>query len=157
MQKIKVMKGYILVLFLFLCGTMAKAQYAELSKKIKLLEEKKAKLIENIDLNNRKFLLINDFENHTERNFLIFNEEKVTLVEIFDDKKTGESISKVYSGNMIKTQSGVISVYCDLLEGKKIALPTAKILLAYEQNKIIYLEDINTKERWIDEKSFGKK
>lgn len=108
-------------------------------------------------MDNQKFILVKDFDDHTERNLVIFNGNKVTYVEMFDDKASGEISSNVFSGDMVKNNKGVISIRCDILEGKKIPVAVTKTFLPHEQRKIIYLVDMNTKERWINEKYFGKK
>ena len=43
-----------------------------------------------------------------------------------------------------------------MLEVKKIIITITKTFLLTSQKKIVYLIDINNKDRWIDEKSFGK-
>jgi len=45
----------------------------------------------------------------------------------------------------------------DQLEGKKIPLPVTKTLLMTKQKKILYLIDVNSKERWIEESAINKK
>lgn len=135
-----------------------KAQYAEIDRILTFLEERKGiKNVTNADLDNQKFILVKDFDDHTERNLVIFNGNKVTYVEMFDDKASGEISSNVFSGDMVKNNKGVISIRCDVLEGKKIPVAVTKTFLTHEQRKIIYLVDMNTKERWINEKDFGKK
>lgn len=148
-----------IVFLLFLFSTLGvKAQYAEIDRILTFLEERKGiKNVTNADLDNQKFILVKDFDDHTERNLVIFNGNKVTYVEMFDDKASGEISSNVFSGDMVKNNKGVISIRCDVLEGKKIPVAVTKTFLPHEQRKIIYLVDMNTKERWINEKYFGKK
>lgn len=148
-----------IVFLLFLFSTLGvKAQYVEIDRILTFLEERKGiKNVTNADLDNQKFILVKDFDDHTERNLVIFNGNKVTYVEMFDDKASGEISSNVFSGDMVKNNKGVISIRCDVLEGKKIPVAVTKTFLPHEQRKIIYLVDMNTKERWINEKYFGKK
>lgn len=152
------MKKTIVFLLLLFSTLGVKAQYAEMDRILTFLEERKGiKNVTNADLDNQKFILVKDFDDHTERNLVIFNGNKVTYVEMFDDKASGEISSNVFSGDMVKNNKGVISIRCDILEGKKIPVAVTKTFLPHEQRKIIYLVDMNTKERWINEKDFGKK
>lgn len=152
------MKKAIVFLLLLFSTLGVKAQYAEMDRILTFLEERKGiKNVTNADLDNQKFILVKDFDDHTERNLVIFNGNKVTYVEMFDDKASGEISSNVFSGDMVKNNKGVISIRCDILEGKKIPVAVTKTFLPHEQRKIIYLVDMNTKERWINEKYFVKK
>lgn len=152
------MKKAIVFLLLLFSTLGVKAQYAEMDRILTFLEERKGiKNVTNADLDNQKFILVKDFDDHTERNLVIFNGNKVTYVEMFDDKASGEISSNVFSGDMVKNNKGVISIRCDVLEGKKIPVAVTKTFLPHEQREIIYLVDMNTKERWINEKDFGKK
>lgn len=152
------MKKTIVFLLLLFSTLGVKAQYAEIDRILTFLEERKGiKNVTNADLDNQKFILVKDFDDHMERNLVIFNGNKVTYVEMFDDKASGEISSNVFSGDMVKNNKGVISIRCDILEGKKIPVAVTKTFLPHEQRKIIYLVDMNTKERWINEKYFVKK
>ncbi len=137
----------------------SKAQYGSLNAILDLLEERQGinQHIENINIDNRKFILVKDFDDHTERNFIVIKGEKVTYVELFDDKKTGKSTSNVFTGDIIRSKKNIVSLRADFLEGKKIPIAITKTLLMTSQKKILYLIDINTKERWIDEAAFPKK
>lgn len=152
------MKKGILTL-LILASIAGKAQsYGKLNEILSRLEERKGinqKVLENISIDQKRFVLINDFQDHTERNFMHFDGKKATFVEIFDDKKTGESSSNVFSGDIVRKKN-IISLRADLLENKKIPIAITKTLLLTEQKGIYYLIDVNNKDRWIDEKSFGQ-
>ncbi|WP_292008476.1 hypothetical protein [Chryseobacterium sp.] len=144
---------------LLLGSLVAKAQnFGTLNEILNRLEEKKGinQNLENVDVNNKKFILIKDFDDHTERNFIIIKGKDVTYVEIFDDKQTNESTSNVFTGDIIRKKN-IISLRADMLENKKVPLPVTKTLLLTKQKDILYLIDVNTKERWIDEESFNKK
>jgi hypothetical protein len=136
-----------------------KAQYGSLNVILQRLEERKGinQNLENININNTKFVLIKDFEDHTERNFIVIKDQFATYVEMFDDKKTGESYSNVFSGDIVRTKHNIVSLRADHLEGKKIAIPIAKTLLMTKQKNILYLIDINSRERWIEESAINKK
>ena len=135
------------------------AQYGTINAIIQKLEEKRGinQNLSDVNIDNRKFVLIKDFEDHTERSFIIIKGNFVTYVEMFDDKKTGDSSSNVFSGDVIRPKSNLISMRADKLEGIKISLPVTKTLLMTKQKKILYLIDINSKERWIEESSINQK
>ncbi len=75
---------------------------------------------------------------------------------MFDDKSTGKSTSNVFSGDIIR-KNNIVSLRADQLENKKIPIPVAKTLLLTKQKEILYLIDINSRERWIDEEAYSKK
>jgi len=144
---------------LFFIGLLSKAQnYAALDKILTVLEERRVinQHLENVSVENKKFVLIKDFPDHTERSFIIIKGKDATYVEMFDDKATGQSTSNVFSGDIIRKKN-IISLRADKLEGKKIPIPVSKTLLLTKQKEIIYLIDINSRDRWIDEESYTKK
>ena len=145
--------------FLFLTVFYAKAQYGTLNAILNRLEEQKGinQNLQDVAIDNTKFMLIKDFEDHTERSFMIFKGNLATYVEVFDDKQTGQSTSNVFSGDVLRSKHNIISLRADKLEGKKIPIPITKTLLMTKQKKIIYLIDINSKERWIQESALTKK
>ena len=144
------------VLFLGTLGV--KAQYGSLNAILKKLEERQGinQHLENVNIDNKKFVFIKDEADHTERDFIIFKGNNATYVEIFDDKATGESSSNVFTGDIIRKKN-IISLRADMLENKKVPLPVTKTLLLTRQDNILYLIDVNTKDRWIDEESYSKK
>lgn len=146
-------------LWIFLFSVLGvHAQYAEMDAMLTYLEQRRGiKNLEKAELDNKKFIRIKEFDDYTERNVLIFNGDKVTYVEMFDDKSNGQTSSNVFTGDMVKNNKGVISIRCDYLEGKKIPLAVTKTFLPHQQRKIIYLVDMNTQERWIDEYYFSNK
>ncbi len=150
------MKKTFFILLFGILSFSVKAQYGSIDAILSRLEEKQGfnqeLRTENID--DKKFVVIKDFKDHTERNFIIIKGKNATYVEMFDDKATGKSSSNVFSGDFVRTRKNVISFRFDKLEGKKIAIPITKTLLMTKQKKILYLVDVNTKERWIDEVSF---
>ena len=150
-------KLFICTLFFF--GLLSKAQnYAALDKILTVLEERRGinQHLENVSVENKKFVLIKDFPDHTERSFIIIKGKDATYVEMFDDKATGQSTSNVFSGDIIRKKN-IISLRADKLENKKIPIPVSKTLLLTKQKEIIYLIDINSRDRWIDEESYTKK
>ncbi len=135
------------------------AQYASINAILDELEERRGinQNMKNVNLDNAKFVLIKDFEDHTERSFIVLNGSQTTYVEMFDDKQNGKTSSNVFTGDVVRTQDNIISVRADKLEGEKIALPIVKNLMLVKQKKTLYLIDVNTKERWIEESALNKK
>ena len=147
------------ILILFFFGFVLKAQnYGALNEILDRLEERKGinQHLENVSVDHKKFVLIKDFEDHTERSFININGKDVTYVEIFDDKATGQSTSNVFSGDIVRKKN-IISLRADKLENKKVPIPVTKTLLLTQQKEILYLIDINSRDRWIDEESYNKK
>lgn len=146
-------------LLLLIAALGIKAQYGSVNAILDMLEAKKGmnKSASNINLDDVKFVLIKDFDDHKERKFLIIKGKQATYIEVFDDKQTGETSSNVFSGDIVRTDNQIISLRADRLEGKKLPLPITKTFLLTQQKKIPYLVDINTKERWIEESAINKK
>lgn len=136
-----------------------KAQYGSINAILTELETRKGinQNLKNVSIDDTKFVLIKDFEDHTERSFIVIKGNQATYVEMFDDKKSGETSSNVFSGDILRTKHNVISLRANLLEGKKIAIPITKTLLMTKQKKVLYLIDINSKERWIEENAINQK
>ncbi len=153
------MKKIFFVFYICFATVILQAQYARINAVLDRLEERHG-VNQNLSaekLDGRKFVLIKDFEDHTERSFIVINGKNATYIEIFDDKKTGQSTSNVFTGDIVRSQHNIVSLRVDELEGEKIAVPIAKTLLLTKQKKTLYLIDVNTKERWIDEQMFSKK
>lgn len=148
-----------LLIGIFLLGTLGlKAQYGTLNEILNRLEQRKGinQHLENVNIDNKKFVFIKDEADHTERDFIIIKGNNATYVEVFDDKATGESSSNVFTGDIIRKKN-IISLRADMLENKKIPMPVTKTLLLTQQDNILYLIDVNTRDRWIDEASYSKK
>ncbi|WP_330745418.1 hypothetical protein [Chryseobacterium sp. CP-77] len=144
---------------IFLLGTLGlKAQYGTLNEILNRLEQRKGinQHLANVNIDNKKFVFIKDEADHTERDFIIIKGNNATYVEVFDDKATGESSSNVFTGDIIRKKN-IISLRADMLENKKIPMPVTKTLLLTQQDNILYLIDVNTRDRWIDEASYSKK
>ena len=144
---------------IFLLGTLGlKAQYGTLNEILNRLEQRKGinQHLEHVNIDNKKFIFIKDETDHTERDFIIIKGNNATYVEVFDDKATGESSSNVFTGDVIRKKN-IISLRADMLENKKIPMPVTKTLLLTQQDNILYLIDVNTRDRWIDEASYSKK
>lgn len=148
-----------LIGILFLGTTLGvKAQYGTLNAILDKLEARKGinQNLENVNIDNKKFVFIKDEADHTERDFIVIKGNNATYVEVFDDKATGESSSNVFTGDIVRKKN-IVSLRADVLEGKKIPMPVTKTLLLTKQDNILYLIDVNTRDRWIDEESYSKK
>ncbi len=152
------MNKVILLIAIFASSLALKAQYGTLNAILDRLEEKRGvnKNLKDVNIDDTKFVLIKDFDDHTERSFVIIKGNKATYVEMFDDKKTGETSSNVFSGDVVRSRHNIISLRADKLENQKIALPITRTFLMTKQKKVLYLIDVNTKERWIEESAFNK-
>lgn len=152
------MNKLILLIAILASSLALKAQYGTLNAILDRLEEKRGvnKNLKDVNIDDAKFVLIKDFEDHTERSFVIIKGNKATYVEMFDDKQTGETSSNVFSGDVVRSKHNIISLRADKLEGKQIALAITKTFLMTMQKKVLYLIDVNTKERWIEESAFNK-
>lgn len=148
-----------LLIGISLLGTLGlQAQYGSLNEILNRLEQRKGinQHLENVNIDNKKFVFIKDEADHTERDFIIIKGNNATYVEVFDDKATGESSSNVFTGDIVRKKN-IISLRADMLENKKIPMPVTKTLLLTQQDNILYLIDVNTRDRWIDEASYSKK
>lgn len=151
------MRKLFIGILLFGATLGVKAQYGSLNDILTRLEERKGinQHLENVNIDNKKFVFIKDFEDHTERDFIIIKGNTATYVEVFDDKATGESSSNVFTGDIIRKKN-IVSMRANILENKKVPIPVTKTLLLTQQDNILYLIDVNKKDRWIDEESFSK-
>ncbi len=138
---------------------LANGQYAKINAMLQRLEERRGlnQDLASENFEDRKFVLLKDFEDHVERQFITVKGTAATYVEVFDDKQTGQISSNVFSGDMQRMSDSMLSFRFDKLEGETVALPVAKNFILQKQKKILYLVDVNTKERWIDEAALGKK
>ena len=152
------MNKLILLIAFFTSSLALKAQYGSINAILDRLEEKRGvnKDLKDVNIDDIKFVLIKDFDDHTERNFVIIKGNKATYVEMFDDKQTGETSSNVFSGDIVRSRHNIISLRADQLENQKIALPITRTFLMTKQKKVLYLIDVNNKERWIEESAFNK-
>lgn len=133
--------------------------YSAINDLLQKIEAKHAKMIDasGYTVSNKKFVLIEDFDDHSERHILEFNADNtLTLIELIDDKETGKSYSNIFTGDFVRKRNA-ISVRADLLEGKKIVRPLVYNLYIMKANDIWYLTDINSKKRWIENNNIIKK
>ncbi len=152
------MKKILCAAVMLISAASVQAQYASINTILDQLEARRGinQNLKNVNIDDTKFVLVKDFEDHTERSFIVLKDNLATYVEMFDDKKTGETSSNVFSGDIVRTQHNIISLRADKLEGQKIALPITKTLLMTKLKKTLYLVDVNTRERWIEESAINK-
>lgn len=153
------MKKSLLFLSLIASACFYSQDYSGINKILEKIEEKgkKMKDASNYDLKNKKFVLMEDFDDHSERHILEFNADgTLTMIELIDDKSTGKSFSNIFTGDYIRKRNA-ISVRANYLEGKKIAMPISINLYLMNASDIWYLKDINNSKRWIENNNMIKK
>jgi len=120
-------------------------------------KHKKARDASDYNISHKKFVLMEDYEDHSERHILEFGaDNKITLIEVIDDKATGQSYSNIFSGDYIRKRNA-ISIRANYLEGKQIATPIIHSLYLMNANQVWYLKDINNSKRWIENNNLIKK
>jgi hypothetical protein len=153
------MKKTILFLSLISSVYFYSQDFSGINKILEKIEEKGKKMKDatNYDLKGKKFVLVEDFEDHAERHVLEFNADgTLTLIELIDDKSSGQSFSNIFTGDYIRKKNAV-SVRANFLEGKKIAMPLVYNLYIMNASDIWYLKDINNSKRWIENNNLIKK
>jgi len=153
------MKKTILFLSLISSVYFYSQDFSGINKILEKIEEKGKKMKDatNYDLKGKKFVLVEDFEDHAERHVLEFNTDgTLTLIELIDDKSSGQSFSNIFTGDYIRKKNAV-SVRANFLEGKQIAMPLVYSLYIMNASDIWYLKDINNSKRWIENNNLIKK
>ena len=153
------MKKSLLFLSLFSSVYFYSQDFSGINKILEKIEQKgkKMKDASNYDLKGKKFVMVEDFEDHAERHILEFNADgTLTMIELIDDKSSGESFSNIFTGDYIRKRNA-ISVRANFLEGKKIAMPISINLYLMNASDIWYLKDINNSKRWIENNNLVKK
>ncbi|PIE50207.1 MAG: hypothetical protein CSA38_04325 [Flavobacteriales bacterium] len=147
------MKKQILFILFLLFAININAQYGTAERVLTRLEQRKGlhqEQVKKMSISGKKFVLIKDFKDHTERKFISFDGKKVTYVELIDDKKTGKTSSKVFTGDMMRNKHNVVSIRANYLEGKRIPIAITKTMVFMQLDDKLYLIDANTKEEWIE-------
>lgn len=111
---------------------------------------------ELFEIEGKKFVLMKDFADYSERHFLEIKNNQSTVILVNDDKKSGEITSKIYSGDLLRRKN-VVSVRLDHLEKKQIGMPLVYTFVLNYKKNIWYLIDTATGERWIESVNFEKK
>ena len=154
------MKKIFAIAILFFCVIDAQAQ--RLDKIIERIDRiEKNKKFDNslltLDLTGKKFALIKNVNKVVYKNILDFSNDnnKVTLIELTDDKLTDAKTSKIYTGDALKKEF-YVSVRADKLEGKNIDLPYTFNFVLQKRDGNLCLVNISNNEIWLDTDS-GKK
>jgi hypothetical protein len=154
------MKKIFAIAILFFCVIDAQAQ--RLDKIVERIDRiEKNKKFDNslltLDLTGKKFALIKNVNKVVYKNILDFSNDnnKVTLIELTDDKLTDAKTSKIYTGDALKKEF-YISVRADKLEGKNIDLPYTFNFVLQKRDGNLCLVNISNNEIWLDTDS-GKK
>ena len=154
------MKKIFAIAILFFCVIDAQAQ--RLDKIVERIDRiEKNKKFDNslltLDLTGKKFALIKNVNKVVYKNILDFSNDnnKVTLIELTDDKLTDAKTSKIYTGDALKKEF-YVSVRADKLEGKNIYLPYTFNFVLQKRDGNLCLVNISNNEIWLDTDS-GKK
>ena len=147
------MKKIFAIAILFFCVIDAQAQ--RLDKIIERIDRiEKNKKFDNslltLDLTGKKFALIKNVNKVVYKNILDFsNDNKVTLIELTDDKLTDAKTSKIYTGDALKKEF-YVSVRADKLEGKILDLPYTLNFILQKREGVLCLVNISNNDVWID-------
>lgn len=148
------MKKIFAIAILFFCVIDAQAQ--RLDKIIERIDRiEKNKKFDNslltLDLTGKKFALIKNVNKVVYKNILDFSNDnnKVTLIELTDDKLTDAKTSKIYTGDALKKEF-YVSVRADKLEGKNIDLPYTFNFVLQKRDGNLCLVNISNNEIWLD-------
>lgn len=151
----------ILICALFAAITISvRAQNFDSFSKILDKIETNNKTVKNYDnyvLEGKNFVVLTNAADHSERHVIQFlSDNKVQIVELIDDKKTGDHFSNIFSGDVVRNHNK-LSVRADVLEGQKIPVPKVYNFLLNFYNGYWYLVDINTNEKWVEANLLEKK
>lgn len=154
------MKKIFAIAILFFCVIDAQAQ--RLDKIVERIDRiEKNKKFDNslltLDLTGKKFALIKNVNKVVYKNILDFSNDnnKVTLIELTDDKLTDAKTSKIYTGDALKKEF-YVSVRADKLEGKNIDLPYTFNFVLQKRDGNLCLVNISNNEIWLDSDSVKK-
>ena len=154
------MKKIFTIAILFFCVIDAEAQRLDkIVERIDRIEKNRKfdKSLLTLDLTGKKFALIKNVNKVVYKNILDFSNDnnKVTLIELTDDKLTDAKTSKIYTGDALKKEF-YVSVRADKLEGKNIDLPYTFNFVLQKRDGNLCLVNISNNEIWLDTDS-GKK
>lgn len=133
--------------------------YVELNKTLHRLEQENKinhDTEKHYDLEGKKFIFLNDFPEKTERWILEIKDGNSRLIALEDDKTTGKTTSKIYTGDVVRKKH-VVSIRMDKMENERLSIPLTYLYHITYQKGIWYMIDANTGYRWIDTQDLGKK
>lgn len=153
------MKKILLLLSLFSFSIIFSQNHEAINDILDILEAKSKKPTNSskYEVKGKKFVLMQDFDDHEERHILELSKDSdaLTLIELIDDKDSKISSSNVFTGDYIRKKN-IVSVRADHLENQKLPIPlTYTFYITYNGN-IWYLKDINTGQRWLETKEIIK-
>lgn len=137
---------------IFSVGAVNAQNFGLINKILDKLENnnKNQKDYDDYKLEGKKFFVLVDAPDHSERHIIEFlPDNKVQVIELIDDKKTGDSFSNIFNGDIMRKHNS-ISVRADILEGVKIPVPKVYNLLLNFYRGYWYLIDVNTGEKWLE-------
>lgn len=146
------MRKIAVLLPIFIGSFFAKAQYAKINALLDKIEARQGinQDLSKISLEGKRFVMIEKNTEQSIRNFLTINGAVANYIRVSEDT-TGKTTSQIYTGDVVRTEDNILSFRFDRLENERIPLPVTKTLLLKSENNILYLSDVNTRERWIDE------
>ena len=138
---------------LLCCFVVANAQ--RLDKIVARLDKieqnrKYDKSLLSLDLTNKKFALVKSVNKVVYKNIIDFSEDnKITLIELTDNKQTDAKTSKLYTGDAIKKEY-YVSVRADKLEGKILDLPYTFNFILQKREGNLCLVNISNNDIWMN-------
>lgn len=145
------MKNLITLLLIALSMQNLSAQrYAEINERLNKLGKERVwdSGIIDANLQGKKFSIIkNEGSIVIQKILQIEDENKFTLIEMKEDKKTDQKSSNIFFGDFLKNENN-ISVKADKLEGAKMAHPIVYNFILQRQSGVLYLHNINNNEKW---------
>lgn len=149
---------FLLVLGVFF-GVMDAQSYTEFSKLLYRLEQEN-KINHDTesyyDLNGKRFIYSEEFDDRTERWVLEINDKESRLIGLVNDKQMGKINSQIYTGDVVRRKH-VVSLRFDKLEGYRLSIPLTYLHHITYQGGVWYLIDVNAGKRWVDINDLEKK
>ena len=147
------MKRTLAIVILLFCFIGANAQrLGKINERLENLEKNRkiGKTIIDINLSGKKFVWVKNINKVVYKNVINFaDDNKITLIELTDDKQTDAKTSKLYTGDAIKKDYH-ISVRADKLEGKILDLPYTINFILQKREGVLCLVNISNNDVWID-------
>jgi hypothetical protein len=147
------MKRTLTIVILLFCFIGVNAQrLGKINERLENLEKNRKidKTIIDINLSGKKFVWVKNINKVVYKNVINFaDDNKITLIELTDDKQTDAKTSKLYTGDAIKRDYH-ISVRADKLEGKILDLPYTINFILQKREGVLCLVNISNNDVWID-------
>ena len=149
---------FTLVLIVLSITNFSAQKYGKINDRINKLEANRVwdSGIIDVQLQGKKFSIVKNGETLAIQKILqIEDNNKITIIELIDDKKTNQQSSHIYSGNFIKNENN-ISIKADQLEGQKISNALVYNFILQRQSGVLYLHNINNNEKWKESEIVNK-